>query len=66
MRIPHTALSPATLRAVIEEFITREGTDYGERELTLDEKVDVVMLQLRQKQAFIVYDEETESCTLTR
>jgi uncharacterized protein len=66
MRIPHTSLSATTLRAVIEEFITREGTDYGERELTLDEKVDGVMQQLRQKQAFIVYDEETQSCTLTR
>ena len=34
--VPHTALAPDVLRAVIESFVLREGTDYGERELTLD------------------------------
>ena len=29
MRIPHTQLSPATLRAVVQEFVTRDGTDHS-------------------------------------
>lgn len=62
MEVPHNQLAPETLRAVIEEFVTREGTDYGEQEFTLDEKVAQIMLQLRQRKAVLVYDEETESC----
>ena len=46
-RVPHTALEPATLRALIEEFVTRDTTDYGERERTLEDKVEDVMRQLR-------------------
>ena len=30
MEIPHSQLTDEVLEAIIEEFITREGTDYGE------------------------------------
>ena len=39
VEVPHTALAGDLLRAVIESFVLREGTDYGERELSLDDKV---------------------------
>ena len=64
MQIPWTSLSPATLRAVVEEFITREGTDYGEQATPLDHKVDAVMAQLKQGSVAIFYDGETETVTL--
>ena len=35
MIIPATQLQTDTLTAILEEFITREGTDYGELELNL-------------------------------
>jgi uncharacterized protein YheU (UPF0270 family) len=41
--VPYTSLQPATLRAVIDEFVTRDTTDYGDRERSLDEKVEDVM-----------------------
>ena len=47
MEIPYAQLSKEVLEAVIEEFITREGTDYGEVELSLADKVDQVREQLR-------------------
>jgi len=53
--VPHTALAPATLRAVIESFVLREGTDYGERELTLEEKVARVVALLERGEASIVF-----------
>jgi len=59
--IPHTALSPEALRGVIESFVLREGTDYGEREYTLDEKVAHVMAQLERGEARIEYDPDTET-----
>ncbi len=66
VRIPHTSLSPSTLRSLIEEFVTREGTDYGDGDVSLDDKVDAVTAQLIAATAVIVYDEDSESCTITR
>jgi uncharacterized protein YheU (UPF0270 family) len=59
VEVPYTSLQPTTLRAVIEEFVTRDTTDYGERERSLDEKVDDVMRQLRRGAAKVVFDAET-------
>ena len=64
MIIPHHMLSPETLHGVIEAFITREGTDYGEHDIPLATKVLQVCQQLDVGTAVIVYDQETESCTL--
>jgi uncharacterized protein YheU (UPF0270 family) len=64
MIIPHRMLSPDALRGVIEAFVTREGTDYGIQEVPLAMKVLQVQQQLEAGTAVIVYDEETESCTI--
>ena len=64
MQIPWTSLSPPTLRAVVEEFITREGTDYGEHEAPLSHKVDAVISQLKAGSVGIFFDDETETVTL--
>ncbi len=40
MLIPHRELSPEALQGLIEEFVTRDGTDYGESEAALATKVD--------------------------
>jgi uncharacterized protein YheU (UPF0270 family) len=64
MIIPHHMLSPEALCGVIEAFITREGTDYGEQEVSLDTKVLQVQQQLDEGTAVVVYDEETDSCTI--
>src|SRR3954463_14490726 len=57
---PHD-LEPDTLRAVIESFVLREGTDYGVRETSLEEKVAQVLIQLRRGEAHITFDPATES-----
>jgi uncharacterized protein YheU (UPF0270 family) len=62
--IPFDRLSPEALRGVIEEFITREGTDYGAVEFSLEEKVEQVRAQLRAGAAQIVFDPGLESCTI--
>jgi uncharacterized protein YheU (UPF0270 family) len=61
VRVPHTELSSDLLRAVVESFVLREGTDYGEREFTLEEKVARVVRQLERGEAQIIFDPETES-----
>lgn len=57
--VPLDALRPETLRAVVEEFVTREGTDYGPREFDLDAKVEHVLRQLRRGEAQLSFDAVT-------
>ena len=64
MIIPFQELSPEALQGVIEEFITREGTDYGETEYSLADKVDQIKRQLLNRQAFILFDEITQRCNI--
>jgi len=54
--VPPGELSPSALRGVIESFVLREGTDYGDRDVPLDEKVDAVQAQLERGEARIVFD----------
>ena len=61
VRVPHTALSPEALQGVLESFVLREGTDYGERESTFEGKVADVLRQLERGEAEIIFDPETES-----
>lgn len=64
MIIPHTAISADALRGVIEEFITREGTDYGSVEYSLENKVADVMRQFAEGRVCLVFDPQTESCDI--
>jgi uncharacterized protein YheU (UPF0270 family) len=64
VEIPRDALSPATVRALVEEFVTRDGTDYGDVERRLDEKVADVLRQLDHGEVRIVFDPESETTTL--
>jgi uncharacterized protein len=59
--VPHTDLSPEALTGVIESFVLREGTDYGERDVPFETKVLQVRRQLDRREAEIVYDQSTES-----
>ena len=62
--VPHTALAANVLRAVIESFVLREGTDYGERELPLELKVGRVMRLLERGEARIVFDPRTDTVSI--
>ncbi len=54
-------LKPETLRNLAEEFVTREGTDYGHTEKSLDQKVEGLMRQLRAGEARICFEAKTGS-----
>lgn len=59
--VPWEQLEAVTLRRVAESFVTREGTDYGEREVTLSQKTDEVLAQLRRGEAQILFSIEEET-----
>ena len=59
--VAHTELSSDALDGVIQSFVLREGTDYGERDVSFETKVQQVRRQLERREAEIVYDQNTES-----
>ena len=59
--IPHRELSAEALRGVLESFVLREGTEYGEREVSLDQKVAEVLQQLERGEAQVIFHTALES-----
>jgi uncharacterized protein len=64
VEVPYRELPPDLLNAVIESFVLREGTDYGEQEFSLEDKVARVIGQLKKGEAKILFDPESESVTI--
>lgn len=64
VEVPYTELPADLLQAVIESFVLREGTDYGEKEFSLEDKVARVIAQLKKGDAKIVFDPESASVTI--
>jgi uncharacterized protein YheU (UPF0270 family) len=62
--VPKEKLSNEALAALIDEFILREGTDYGTREYDLDDKRKQVYAQLNGQHIFILFDPQQENTTL--
>ena len=60
MHIPHANLSPATLRAVVQEFVTRDGTDHS----SVERRVDQVLRQLEAGRVELHFDDQTETCNI--
>ena len=57
-------LSPAALRGLVEEFVSREGTDYGHADRALEAKVADVDRQLESGEARLVFDLESETASI--
>jgi hypothetical protein len=64
VEVPYGELAPDLLNALVESFVLREGTDYGEREFSLEDKVTRVIGQLKRGEAKIVFDPATDSVTI--
>ncbi len=64
MKIPADMLKPETLRAIVLEYVTREGTDYGHRDWDMEDKVVQVLGQIERGEVVILADHKTHSCNL--
>ena len=64
MIIPWQDLSPDTLDNLIESFVLREGTDYGEHERSLEQKVNDVKRQLKSGDVMLVWSELHETVNI--
>jgi len=64
VEVPWEELEPAILNRLVEEFVTRDGTDYGEKLVELDTKVGQVKQQLKRKLAVVTFDTEISSANI--
>lgn len=56
VEVPLSALSSDALLGLVEEYVTRDGTDYGFAEKTLRDKCEALLEQLRSGEAVVVFD----------
>jgi uncharacterized protein YheU (UPF0270 family) len=64
MIIPIADLSKETLHNIIQGFVLREGTEYGEVDVSLDDKVHQVLAQLTTGEVLLVYSELHETVNI--
>jgi uncharacterized protein YheU (UPF0270 family) len=60
MHIPPTLLSTGALRAVVEEFVTRDGTDHS----SIERRIETVLRQLDAGIVELHFDDKTETCNI--
>jgi uncharacterized protein YheU (UPF0270 family) len=61
IKIPWQALSAEALNGIIDAYVLREGTEYGARDYTLDDKRAAVLAQLRNGSAVVLFDPATDT-----
>jgi len=66
LKIPFSSLNEDTLEGIIKDFVLREGTDYGDREYSLAEKIEQVKTLLLNGEVEIVFDPVSETCSVVR
>lgn len=64
MIIPWRDIAPETLNNLIESFVLREGTDYGEHERSLEQKVHDVIRQLKNGEVVLIWSELHETINI--
>ncbi len=64
VEVPYTQIAPETLQRLIQEFVSRDGADWTETGCSLEDKVEQVLRQLRDKKAKVVFDLRSETANL--
>jgi len=64
VEVPYQQIDPETLRRMIQEFVSRDGADWGDAGCTLEDKVEQVLRQLQEKQVKVVFDLRSQSANI--
>jgi uncharacterized protein YheU (UPF0270 family) len=64
VEVPLERLDEQILKALLEEFSSRDGTDYGDRETTLEERVAQLSHRLKMSELAILYDADSQQWDL--
>ena len=60
VNVPWSRLDSRTLDALLQEFASRDGTDYGETEVPLEVKAAQLRSKLSSAQLFLLYDSDSQ------
>ncbi|RLB61552.1 MAG: YheU family protein [Deltaproteobacteria bacterium] len=64
IEVPYDQINPDTLRNMIQEFVSRDGADWGDAGCTLENKYEQVIKQLRDKKVKIVFDLSSQTANI--
>lgn len=64
IEIPYRRIDPETLQNLLQEFVTRDGADWGEAGCSLEDKVGQVLQQLQHKKVKIVLDLRSQTANI--
>jgi uncharacterized protein YheU (UPF0270 family) len=64
VHVPYQQLDQETLRRMIQEFVSRDGADWGDAGCALDDKVEQVFQQLQRQQVKIVFDLRSQTVNI--
>lgn len=62
--VPYEKISKEALQGLLEDFVSRDGTDSGYTKLTLQQRADQVRRQLERGEAVIVFDLQAKTANI--
>ena len=64
VEVPYQQIDPETLRRMIQDFVSRDGADWGDAGCALEDKVTQVLQQLERKQVKVVFDLRSQTANI--
>jgi len=64
--IPYDSLAPDTLETILDDIVSRDGTDYGDYELSVAQKRQQALQSLKKGEAVLLFDTESETMKMVR
>ena len=64
VEVPYQQIDPETLRRMVQEFVSRDGADWGDAGCTLGDKVEQVLHQLQNRQVKVVFDLRSQTANI--
>jgi len=64
--IPYDSLAPDTLETILDDIVSRDGTDYGDYELSVAQKCQQALQSLKKGEAVLLFDTESETIKMVR
>ena len=60
MHVPHRLLTGGALRAIVAEFVTRDGTDHS----AVEQRIEIVLRQLNVGSVELHFERENATCNI--
>ena len=65
VEVPYQDINPETLRSMIEEFVSRDGSDWGDAGGSMEAKIEQVLRQFKAKKIKVVFDLTSQTANIS-